>query len=232
MKLNKKKVLTVSLAISLVAILSFGTIAWFSDTDEVTNTFKVATSTEKPDDIFSVNVFERVDKDGDGVYDEVIYAPEGHTYEDILPGDNLGKKPTIRNTGSYDQYIRVKVTVNNASAWTDIFEKYEQDGLTLDSIFLGHDENEWTRKVDETVLDQTENTLTYVYYLNRILEPHKDGGVDAYLFTSVQIPQQLTQDDMATFGSGEFNIKIVAEAVQTENVGANAIEAFGTVMGQ
>ena len=35
---------------------------------------------------------------------------------------------------------------------------------------------------------------------------------------------------MAKFG-GDFKIKIVAEAVQTENVGPNALEAFKTVMG-
>lgn len=230
MKLNKRKVLTASLAVSLVAILSFSTIAWFSDTDEVTNKFMVADSTQKPDDIFSVDVFEQIDTDGDGVFDgkvdyDNVYS--GYTFEDILPGDNLGKKPWVRNTGSYDQYIRVKVTINNAAAWKTIFTEY---GLTLDDIFLGHDETEWTRNDGEIVEDTTNDTMTYVYYLNRILHPKKSGETDAYLFTSVKIPEQLTQKDMAAFAGGEFNLNIVAEAVQTEHVGANAIEAFDTVM--
>lgn len=230
MKLNKRKVLTASLAVSLVAILSFSTIAWFSDTDEVTNKFMVADSTQKPDDIFSVDVFEQIDTDGDGVFDgkvdyDNVYS--GYTFEDILPGDNLGKKPWVRNTGSYDQYIRVKVTINNAAAWKTIFTEY---GLTLDDIFLGHDETEWTRNDAEIVEDTTNDTMTYVYYLNRILHPKKSGETDAYLFTSVKIPEQLTQKDMAAFAGGEFNLNIVAEAVQTEHVGANAIEAFDTVM--
>lgn len=230
MKLNKRKVLTASLAVSLVAILSFSTIAWFSDTDEVTNKFMVADSTQKPDDIFSVDVFEQIDTDGDGVFDgkvdyDNVYS--GYTFEDILPGDNLGKKPWVRNTGSYDQYIRVKVTINNAAAWKTIFTEY---GLTLDDIFLGHDETEWTRNDGEIVEDTTNDTMTYVYYLNRILHPKKSGETDAYLFTSVKIPEQLTQKDMAAFAGGAFNLNIVAEAVQTEHVGANAIEAFDTVM--
>lgn len=229
MKLNKKKVVVSALAVSLVAILSFGTIAWFSDTDEVTNKFMVATSDEDENSIFSVDVFEQVDEDGDGIFEgkgdyDNVYS--GYTYEDILPGDNLGKKPWVRNTGSYDQYVRVKVTIDNATAWQAIFAKY---GLTLDDIFLGHDETEWTRNDAETTTDG--DTMTYVYYLNRILEPKKDGGTDAYLFESVMIPTELTREDMAEFALGEFSLKILAEAVQTEHVGENAIEAFDTVMG-
>ena len=238
MNMNKKKVVVVALAVSLVEILSFGTVAWFSAEDKVTNKFMVATSDDGPDSIFSVNLFERVDTDGDGIlddendYDDIIWSPEGYEYKDILPGDDLGKKPTIRNTGSYDQYIRVKVTINNASVWKGIFTKY---GLTLDNIFLGHDEAEWTRNDAEITEDATDDTMTYVYYLDRILEPHKDGGVDAYLFTSVKIPTQLTQEDMDAFtyvgDHHEFALDIKVEAVQTEHVGENAIEAFDTVMG-
>lgn len=229
MKLNKKKVLVTSLAVSLIAILSFGTIAWFSDTDEVTNKFMVATSDEDKDSIFSVDVFEQVDEDGDGIFEgwkdyDNVYS--GYTYEDILPGDELGKRPWVRNTGSYDQYIRVKVTIDNAAVWQAIFTEH---GLTLEDIFLGHDEAEWTRNDAETTMDG--DTMTYVYYLNRILTPHKDGGKDAYLFKSVMIPTELTRDNMAEFASGEFSLKILAEAVQTEHVGANAIEAFDAVMG-
>ena len=223
MKLNKKKVLVASLAVSLVAILSFGTIAWFSDTDEVTNTFKVATSTEKPDDIFSVEVFEQVDTNGDGQYDAALSAPTGYTYEDILPGDNLLKKPWVKNTGAYAQYIRVKVTIDNAADWKAITQEY---GLKLADIFKGHDETLWTRNDAETVDDITNDKLTYVYYLNKILEP----GKSVSLFSSVLIPEQITREDMATFAGGIFTVNIVAEAVQTEHVGANAIAAFDTVM--
>ena len=46
MKLTKKKVLLASLAICLVAIISFGTLAWFTADDQVTNTFLVANSEE------------------------------------------------------------------------------------------------------------------------------------------------------------------------------------------
>ena len=38
----------------------------------------------------------------------------------------------------------------------------------------------------------------------------------------------MTQDQAAAFG-GDFTVDVRAQAVQTENVGANAFEAFATV---
>jgi len=226
MKLNKKKVLTASLAVSLVAILSFGTIAWFSDTDEVTNKFMVADSTQNPDKIFSVEVWEQVDQDKDGDYDAALFT-NGYTYENILPGDSLGKKPWVRNTGAYDQYIRVKVTLDHAQEWKDM-------GVAISDL-INVDTATWTRNDSETTT--VGNKVTYVYYLNRILEPYDEGGKEAYLFTSVTIPDKLTQTDMAEFTQGLFAMDIVAEAVQTEhvctvtgNVSVDAIAAFDTVM--
>lgn len=219
MKLNKKKVFVSALAVSLIAILSMGTIAWFSDSDSVTNTFKVATSTEKPDDIFSVDVWEKVDTDEDGEIDATL-KENGYTYENILPGDNLVKEPIVVNTGSYDEYIRVKVTIDNAGAWKEILG----EGYDLAKIFAGHDESQWVR--DAVTLEG--DKLTYVYYYNGILEPLKESDTNrATLFTHVVIPDWLTQDDVAKIGQGTFNLDIVAEAVQTENVGGD-IDADGT----
>ena len=61
MKLTKKKVFVAALAVCLVAILSMGSLAWFSAQDEVDNKFMIATSEDlDPDDIFSVNVWESI----------------------------------------------------------------------------------------------------------------------------------------------------------------------------
>ena len=72
MKLTKKKVFVAALALSLIAIISVGTLAWFQATDEVTNYFQVSTDdeTQKPD--FKLDLFEHnVLPDGTlGVYYE------------------------------------------------------------------------------------------------------------------------------------------------------------------
>ena len=88
MKMTKKKVFAAALAVCLVAILSMSTLAWFSAQDTVKNEFFVADSTDTDkNDIFSVDVLERVDTDGNGVYDATLSSPNGFDYKDILPGD-------------------------------------------------------------------------------------------------------------------------------------------------
>lgn len=231
MKLTKKKIFTIALAVCLIAILSFSSLAWFSDSDEVTNKFHVATSDDPtdPDDIFSVDVMEKIDTDGDGEIDATVDVGDvpngGYDYEDIYPSQKLVKQPIVVNTGAYDQYVRMNVTVDNAKAWMDVLEKH---GITdLSTIFEGYDETKWIR-VDEPAYDEAADTVTYTYYLQRVLTPEERET----LFTHVVIPYQLTQEDMAQFADGMFTMDIVAEAVQADNTGANALEAFKLVMGQ
>lgn len=215
--MNKKKIFTLALVAIMLAILSFSTLAWFSDADSVTNEFMIANSEEKPDKIFSVELFEKVDDNGD----HHDYTDKGKVYKDILPGDDLYKEPIVKNTGSYDQYIRVKVTATDAKAWAEMLRKYKINDLA--TIFEGFNEDLWER-VDEPAWDRKHNTVTYVFYLEQPLEP----GKTVSLFTNVVIPFQLTQNDLAEV-DGSFQLHIVAEAVQTENVGDNAVEAFATV---
>ena len=94
--MNKKKLLVLALVLILIASLSFGTLAWFSDSEEVTNQFMVAGSDDPSGDkIFSVDVYENTP---DGDIDQ-----DGHTYQNILPGDKLKKEARVANTGSYPQ---------------------------------------------------------------------------------------------------------------------------------
>ena len=208
MKLNKKKVLVTALALSLVAILSAGTIAWFSDEDEVTNKFFIADSSDTdPDDIFSVDVWEE-NKAGS--------TSNGIVYRDILPGDELVKKARVENTGHYDQYVRVIVEISDAEAWINAVG----DDFVVENCFKGFEADKWTdisKSVDN-------DTLTYVLYYNGIL---KSGEV-LEVFDEVLIPTSLTQEQAAAFKGG-FTIDVKAQAVQTENVGSNAYEAFLTV---
>ena len=217
MHMNKKKLLSLSVVIIMIAILSFSSLAWFSDADEITNEFMIADSESEPDEIFSVDVWEDVDEDGEADVDQ-----DGHTYENILPGGRYYKQPYVENTGAYDQFIRVKVTVNNADAWIAALG----NGYDLGTMFEGHDESLWTR-YEPGVYNGTENTYTMTFYLNKILEP----DAKEILFTHVVIPSDLTQNDMAFVG-GSFTLNIVAEAVQTENLGDGvdtAVEAFAVL---
>lgn len=212
MKITKKKVFVSALIICLLAIVSMSTLAWFSASDSVKNEFYVADSdnpTDDPEDIFSVAVWEKTpesDKDTDG-----------YTYKEILPGAKLTKEAHVENTGYYSQYIRAIVTISDANAWLAAVE-----GIDMAEVFLGFDESVWTNISMEH--DTAADTLTYVLYYDGILE----SGKDITLFNQVKIPESLTVAQAAAF-AGDFSITVKAQAVQTENVGNNAFEAFETV---
>ena len=91
--MSKKKLLSLSLVVIMVAILSFGTLAWFNDADSVTNEFYVADSDGDGMPDFTIDVKEQkvdengnpvVDDEGNPVYDEddrfcglAVEVPEG-----------------------------------------------------------------------------------------------------------------------------------------------------------
>jgi len=229
----KKKLFVAALAICLVAILSMGTLAWFSAQDDVTNKFYIASSDDTdPDDIFSIDVWENT-PDGDKDQD-------GYEYEDVLPGDLLKKEVNVENTGYYDQYVRVTLTVSDAAAWMDALAT---NGVApkLEQIVDGYDPNAnvWTdTSVELTANDQIVYTL---YYRNILLGDqdsiYDNGGVHSdvvTVFTAVKIPESFTVEQAAAFKTN-FEINVKAEAVQTENLGLNrangdgALEAFAVV---
>ena len=216
---TKKKLFAAALAVCLVSILSFSTLAWFNASESVTNKFMVASTGEgredKPEDkIFSVDLWEIVDEQGN----KVSYRQDGSgwDYKDVLPGVKYIKQPTVENTGSYDQYIRVVVTVSDYN----MFKSVLGEGYDLATVFGGHDESKWTR--DAIVPDVNGDTVTYVYYLNDVLpfaakDTTKDDDHMVSLFTDVTLPGILTQKHMADMG-GQFEIKIHADAIQTNGI--------------
>lgn len=207
--MSKKKLLSLALVVIMIAILSFSTLAWFNDKDEVTNKFYVASSgDDTADEIFSVDVWENT-PDGDKDQD-------GYEYKDILPGSELKKEVFVENTGYYSQYIRMTVTVTNADAWVAALG----NGYDLGTIFGGHDEVKWVR-LDAGTYNGADNTYTMVYYLTETL----GAGETACLFETVNIPTQLTQADMVFINNG-FDLTVVADAVQTENLGVDTTDSI------
>lgn len=230
MKRTKKKVFVTALAICLVAIISMGTLAWFNASDEVTNKFMIADSDKDGTPDFKVDVWEN-ENDGDDEKDadndnDPVKTHNGNTYEKIAPGDVLEKNPTVENTGDYDQWIRVYVTFDE---WSKINAACANQGVSNDlrtwlNINYGLQTPAWTTVGDGAV---DGDTVTYVYYYNYILTPKQT----AVLFTNVTIPGEFEQNDMQ-FVSGDFSIKVKAEALQADNTGSNAYDAFAAYWGK
>ena len=221
----KKRVFTVALVICLVAIIGFGSLAYFQTSTNLTNFFAVAGVTDptdpnatiNPDELFSIRLDE-INIDG------TSRTEVGNTYTGILPGDTLKKDPTVTNTGKYDTWVRVKVEVTDFTAWTAACEKH---GITdLADIFNGYVPAEWDREKAEDVYNSTADTMTYTYYYKTKVAPEGQ----AKLFDSITIPVVFDIDDMASLAT--FQLKVTGEAIQAANTGDTAQEAFHDFWGE
>ena len=212
MKMNKRKVFTLALAVCLIAILSMGSLAWFSDSDSVVNDFLIAGSDDDTaDEVFSVQVWEENDPEDDGL-----------EFVDILPGDTLEKVAHVQNTGYYDQYIRVTITVSDADAWMAVYG----GEVEITKLVNGID----TAKLYGMESKVEGENLVYVLYYEDVLVGNQ--GSDFVVFNSVNIPESVTQEQAAMFnadGHPSFTISVKADAIQTQNVGDNVFDAFATV---
>lgn len=215
---TKKKVLTVAIAVCLIAIISLSTLAWFNAADDAQNNFYIANSEDDADEIFSVDVWEddtEADTDGETKLEDM-------EIENIQPGDVIYKEVHIENTGYYDQYIRATITVSQATVWQKVYGIAATEVVPLTDIVQGVDMaavHTYTAK-----LDTTNDTFVYELYYDKAIA----AGDEIIVFETVTINENLDRFQAAEM-SGEFFIKVVADAVQVENVGDNVFEAFTTV---
>lgn len=206
----KKKSLALIVVASLMiaSIATALTLAYFTDAKTATNTFTVG----------NVEIdLEEPNWQQPGVDDKVK----------INPGVPVDKDPFVTNTGANDAYVRVKVILSNASAFKAAAAKYSI--TDLDTIFGGHNSGgkagAWARA---NIIDNTAaNTLTYVYNYNETLA--KDDETN-YVFTTVTLPSVFDNEDLQAL-EGTFNIKVVAEAIQTDGF-LDAAAAFAALDAQ
>lgn len=235
MKLSKRKLLAGALAVCLVAAITTGTLAYFTASRGVTNTFMTASTDPNdpnpPTETFGVKVTEKVPdpKDPTKTIDD---NEKDYTYEDITPGEKLTKEPWATNTGLYPEYVRMKVTFDKWNVWqnTESYEKgvkfVENDLLKmLTGLNTGDEANQW-KQADQPIIDG--DKITFVFYYNSTLAayqaPTEDGTEGTYastthLFNSVTIPAALDVAQMAALNAdGGFSITVKAEAIQSENL--------------
>ena len=213
--MNKKKLIALALVVIMIAILSFSTLAWFNDSDSVSNKFYVADSEDtSPDDIFSVDVYEEVDTDGDGTADTTEDA--GLEFEDVVPGQTLPKAPVVKNTGRYAQWVKLTISFSSTTAWNALVDDTVAGPIDLLTKAADFDTN-WKGVSFEVVGD----TYVYTYYLKTALQP----GDTVDVFTAVNIPTTLEQADFFGIKKEEIKLDVKAEAIQLE-LGATVEDAF------
>ena len=195
-----KALLVVACALLLVAASVFGTMAYLTSTDTVTNTFTVGKVDITLDEA-------QVDQNGTAV--TPAKRVDANSYK-LLPGHTYTKDPTVTvKKGSESSYVKMTVTFSKATELDAIFAP---DGANLTSIFNGYDAANWTAKGNTK--DATANTRTYEFwYKEAVGAPTADVALDA-LFDSITVPGTITGTQLATIA--DMTITVNAYAIQAD----------------
>jgi len=164
--MTKRKIMTMALAICMVAILAVGgTLAYFTETESQTNIFTVGDieidlyeTTEHRDgaDVVKTEGATNLGKDSDEHAD--------FKYEDIMPADTMKKIVTVSNNEDYDVYVTLAIKNNGYLNFNNnIDEVYEK--MTIEELnemgIVGTTMDECMQYVTDAVWSGTGWNLRY-----------------------------------------------------------------------
>ena len=158
-----KKVLLVLCLLALTAATAFGTLAYFTDSKEVTNTFTVGKVGLELDE---AKVNEQGEPQGTDRW-KPTEGNESQTYH-LLPGHSYTKDPTVTVTaGSERCYVRILLTIadcedmaDNVLGWLDIDDDWGKPKKLSDGTYEFRYKEAVEKSDDPTKLDALFKTLT------------------------------------------------------------------------
>lgn len=161
---EKEKITSLLVAGAITVGVVGGTLAWLTATDDVTNTFKTG-----KDQNVSVDIYEKFDI---------------NDAKALQPGKTVDKKVQVKNSASFDQFIRVKITLND-----DL-----EDTVTMNFINVEGENPSWVLGSDG-----------YYYYMGKVAAgKYTDQLLDTVTFSGDATIEQMNKD---------FDIKIETDSV-------------------
>lgn len=217
---NKKKITTVVLLLAFLAIaVTGGTLAYFTDTKDATNTFTMGNVKIALDE-------STITKTGDTWVADSANRIATNDYATVYPGAEMTKDPIVHNIGTNDAYVRVKVTVDNGQVVMPFYGDADplSGGNFLNLVKDTFDSTKWTYG---GAVNGENYSVVYTLIYNDRLAASSDTTAP---FTKVYFPAWIDNAQVAAFQNnlgtdGVFNINVVAEAIQADGF-ANVTEAF------
>lgn len=233
----KKKVLTVALVAALIAIMVSGTLAYFTDNDEVTNTFTIGS--------VKIEIYEN---DNATTSDTISFGKLTPVVKET-PSDDvsyINKVVDVKNIGANSAYIRTHIAV--PTALIDYLQlDVTTDGWSYNGTLTGSS-TATVNGVAYTVFTYdhtaavapngfTSELLQGVYLKRDVdLAENADGNLVFVKKTNGEITHNSgfvahTKNADGTYTSASVNILVASEAIQAqgfENGAANALNSgFG-----
>ncbi len=199
--MKKKKTITAAIVLLLVFLVG-GAIAYFTDTDNATNTFTIG----NVDITLTEPNWSTTDEDNNGVPD---------ASQDLMPGQTVAKDPTINNVSTTNPaYVFAKVEVPCTTAASPA-TPVEFFNYTVNSG--------WTELPSAAVACTSGGTATHVYYygtggsltaLAKATSASTPTSTPA-VFNNVTLLNNLTGNEGLT---GNKNIVVTGYGIQTQGL--------------
>lgn len=160
---NKKAVLALSLVVALGATMMVGgSLAWFSDTDEATNTFTVGSVEIVQNEVFDSDTAELI---------PVVKTPDVSDPTTMTRENNyIQKSVTVENTGKNPAYVQTFVAVPAALDNYGILHIHDNPTGASGNGWVAVDGNTSTAEIDpvavSVMLDDDNNSTTPVVEYN------------------------------------------------------------------
>lgn len=232
-QLKKRNIIAACLIVCLLMLFSAVTLAYFTfRAQAVVNRFRTAhvdSGTTSSGLLFAVNLYE----ESSGQIIDSSNTSSGFTFEGLAPGSLVEKKVWAKNTGFYSAYIRLNLTLSDASKWQKAIEGKQYQGRTLAidnflNTLIVDPSPDWTLASSTPEYDEDADTLTWHYYY----APVSGNGVVEFgqettpVFNIIKYPDWFTADDL--FALQSYDMSVSLDAIQSDNTGDSAKYAFET----
>lgn len=201
----KKKLITIMLIVCVAAItVSTASLAYFTDTKTVENTFAVGDVTIKLDEA----KVELVNEHAQLIAGE--RTENNQSYGKLYPGFEIQKDPTITNAGSEAAYVGAKVVISTTNGITDAncFEDLLNGGLLADAT--------------NATVSKRINANTYEIYI--VYKAELANSASVKLFETLSVPDNYDNAKMAQLEG--MKITVTAYAVQSVGMNYGALAAL------
>lgn len=247
----KKKIVSLALAVCLLAIAAVGTLAYFTDSKSAENTFTVGNvkidllesnlhrenAGVKNGETSTSELWSNVEMAGQP--NATYTAGTGAAYSDdqikadaaqysckdikLNPGESYHKMPYVVNTGANDAYIRIRVMFP-AALDTAVLNSSMYTSSAMNS-------GEFTMAVKNNY--KTVNGILYNAYEFTRVKPLAAGEMTYWnVWGTVHMDTDVTNDEIAQLiPTGTFSVLVEADAIQAASF-HNATEAFAAFAAQ
>jgi len=230
--MNKRKLLSLALSLSMVAILAVGgTLAYFTDTDAKVNTFTVGN--------IDIELVENFGDNNPETPEELVPATGSAQAGTLKNG--VTKEVSVKNTGSKEAYVRVHIAIPNIL--DDGAETFDASANLLhfnyDKTSVGEGKWDWSKTTgaayegDWNYYEQTIDGVLYNVYVVTFESSLDAEAQTCAAMTQVYLDKKVSSADMeklqAELGTS-WNIEVKAEGAQVAGF-ENAYDALNMSFG-